>query len=264
MRTTLVPYLGFWFISVIIFNNLYQLVHFKQWFPIGFNELKGLVLGGQWLHEHSNNFGLWFLQMHFIASVLFEVIVRYFDTRMKILAFLLSITTIVPFQTLLPGRPVFHINILPAAISFMFIGYYLSHVISKKGWMVKVRDNNFIGVFLMILGWRLSILNHYGDISHIMSLLYIAGATLTILGLYILCGRLTNVKILNYIGAKTLHILGLHGITFITLKSLIDAVGMSNDYVVAITTVTLSIISCCGMVEIYDLGKDYLIKLRSK
>lgn len=257
LKTVIVPYVVFWTISVVIFNNLSYLIKFKQFFPIGLNEFKGLLLGGEWLNSYSNNFGLWFLQTYFIASIVFEIIVRNFNSKIKVFAFVFFTLATVPFQSFLTGRPIFHINVLPAALSFMFIGYFVKYAMSQ-GRLKSLQDNILIGGFSIIIGWILSVLNHYGNISDIKSPLYIISATLTILGIYILSDRLTNSKILNYIGSATIYILGLHCITFPVIQKLLSNIGLNNTYLVIIATVALSVFMCCAMVEIYTIIKGHL------
>ncbi len=257
VKTTVVPYILFWTVSVIVFNNLVYLIKFGQFFPIGFNEIKGLFLGGHWLHDYSNNFGLWFLQMYFITSIVFEVIARYFNMKMKIIIFLFCVFMTVPFQNWLPGRPIFHINVLPASIAFMLIGYFINYVLEEKVWLNKIKDNGLIGGFLLILGWAIAALNNYGNISEIGSPLYMVGATLTILAFYILSKRLTGSKLLNRIGAQTIFIFGLHGLTLPIIQSLLTYLGVQDASMVAIATVALSIFICCAIAEIYILSKEY-------
>lgn len=58
LKTVIFPYIGFWFISVIVYNNLYWIYYNHCFASIGLNEIKGLILGGRWLADYSNNFPL--------------------------------------------------------------------------------------------------------------------------------------------------------------------------------------------------------------
>lgn len=260
-KTTIIPYIGFWIISVVIFNNLYQKIYFNQWFVVGINELKGLLLGGEWLANYSNNFALWYLQLYFIASIVFEIIIRYSKPLLKFILFVGALIVTTPFQTYLPGRPIFHINVLPAALSFMFIGYFINYAVNK-GWTKEFESNILVGFLLIVIGWRISTFN-FGDISNVKTFLYFVGAILTILGLYIVSSKLINVKALKYVGSRTLYILGLHGITLITTNNIVNFFfyGIDNKIILAIFSVTLSILISCGLYETYFIIKKEIVSL---
>ena len=249
----LIPYVVFWFISVVVYANILSLVQTHQLYPFGMNQIKGLLLSGHWLSDSSYNFPLWYLQHFFIAVIAFELIIRYFNKPLKIAVFVFLMWVTLPFQAFLPGRPAFHINVFPAALSFMLMGYGFHALLAKKNvpWL---KHNIVIGALLLIAGYLISTI-HYGNISRINSYLYFIGALCTIIGLYIFSGKLTASKILLYLGANTLFILGLHNLTlrhclrladliFETLR--VDLPLLENTLAIAI-----SLALCCGAAELY-------------
>lgn len=263
IKTALIPYIVFWFISVIIFNNLYYIINFHHLAPFGINQLKGLILGGKWLATYSNNFPLWYLQLYFIASITFEFIIRKCNKIEQILLFTYFIIITIPLQNAIPGRPIFHINVLPPALIFMLMGYHMNYLFQKNKFFSQINKNTLIGILLLIIGWRLSII-YYGNISDIKSILYLIGSSFTIIGLYIIVDKLINYKPLLYIGNKTLYILGLHALTFNTTRKLaffiLNNVGINNTFITAILVVSSSIIICCALTECYTIIKITISK----
>ena len=176
-KSILIPYIVFWTISFVVWECLSR-VRTGNFFSVEKNHILGLLLGGHWLADYSNNFPLWYFQMHFITVVLFKIILRLSAYIQTIILILLVVGTI-PFQSIFPGRPVFHMNALPAALVFMIIGYKFGQVCSnyimRKTWT--------FGIVLITIGWKVSTV-YYGYISEIRSLLYYIGAFSTIIGIY--------------------------------------------------------------------------------
>lgn len=265
IKGVLVPYLIFWFISMVIYRQLQIWIIMRQpdLIMINFDEIKGLLLGGHWLADYSNNFPLWYFQLYFIASIIFEIPMRYFNWILKtgLFAFLLLIT--IPFQTLLPGRPVFHINVLPAALAFMLMGYFLHWFINKTRGLFKC--NVCFATLLLLIGWFFSTL-HYGDISSVNSIWYFAGAFCTICGYYIICGYLPQFNALSYIGQNTCYILGLHSMTaslaFAVVDFLMQGIGFENTIIQNTIVAFVSLLLCCGLVELYKNFKQMIYGIR--
>lgn len=259
IKATLVPYLIFWFISMVIYRQLSTWIgtHQPVLVMINFDEIKGLLLGGHWLADYSNNFPLWYFQLFFIASIMFEFIIRYFDRILKTVSFFALFFITIPFQTLLPGRPVFHINVLPAALTFMLMGYFLHWFIDKNA--EHLNANICFAALLLLIGWKFSTL-HYGDISHIKSIWYFVGAFCTICGYYIICGYLPQCIAISYIGKNTRYILGLHRLTASLASAvaifLMQGIGLENTFIQNCLTVLISLLLSCGWLEMYKNFKE--------
>lgn len=173
----LIPYIVFWIISFIVWECLNRM-RTGNFFAIEKNHILGLLLGGHWLADYSNNFPLWYFQMHFIAVVLFNIILR-LSTNFQTVILIVMVLGTIPFQSVFPGRPAFHINALPAALVFMIIGYKFRQVCSNHVW----RNTWMPGIVLITIGWKVSTV-YYGYISEIRSLFYYIGAFCTIVGIY--------------------------------------------------------------------------------
>lgn len=134
-KSSIFPYLFFWFFNMVLYRQLFFLFTVHKFAPnLGLNEIKGLFLGGFWLSDYSNCVQLWYLQLFFIACIIFEAVVRYFIGGWKAAFFLLLMLVTVPFQTMIPDRStvnVFNIKVLPAALVFMMIGYFF-HDMQQK------------------------------------------------------------------------------------------------------------------------------------
>ena len=259
-KSILLPYVVFWIISMLVFPNILLLLNHHHLEFVSLNNIKGLILGGGFLAQYSNNFALWFLQLFFIATIIFEIIVRYLNKQAKIITFIILVLITIPVQTIIPGRPVFHINILPAALIFMIIGYYTNYAINNKNKILIHLDNRkTINLFFLLLGFAIS-MKFPGNISEVKSIIYLIGATLTITGLYNLVKYIKNSKVLNYIGKRTLYILGLHSLFIaISLKItnyIAKTVEIENKSIIIFISVTITVLICCAITDIYKYGKQ--------
>ena len=260
-KSSLLPYVLFWIFSMLIYGELVSFFTMHKPLLIDINSIKGLVLGGRWLYDYSNNFALWYLQLFFIASILFEMIVRLSGAKTVLLGGLLSLFLTKIVQIWLPGRPIFHINVLPAAIAFMAIGY-LFHMCMERFHEVSILFNRIsVGVFLLILGWCISF-RVKGNIAEIPSYWYFLGAVFTILALYSLCSRFVRFQFFQYIGRNTLGILGLHTLMIRWAREytqyLFERMSFHNDFFVHFCTTILTVIMCCALIEGWRFIKSYL------
>lgn len=198
----------------------------NQLYGLSKNYILGLFLGGHWLADFSINFPIWYFQLYFIASIVFEALIRQLNVKMKLVVFVFLVVITIPFQNYLYGRPPFHINVLPAAL-----------------------------VCLLVVGWKISSL-YYGNIAAIGNNLYYLGALSTILGLYYVTYAIRNEymqNILSYIGTKTQWILGLHILAshsaFTFTNFILETLGIQHAFLSNIMGVGAAIILCCGIEE---------------
>ena len=111
--------------------------------------LKDLIFSGQWLAEHSGNFTLWCLQLlYFVASKFFEIIAVYLNKSFAVLFLCYSTVTI---QSIMPVRPIFHINVLPAALVFMRLGYGFRYMlVHSRSVDYYLKSRLSVGIFGLI------------------------------------------------------------------------------------------------------------------
>lgn len=83
IKKIIIPYVTFWTVS-IIYSQLSQFYYNGTVERLEFRHLQGLFLGGQWLADNSINFPLWYLQLLFIATIVFEFICRYCNNYFKV------------------------------------------------------------------------------------------------------------------------------------------------------------------------------------
>lgn len=260
-KSIIIPYIIFWMISMLIYNNVFYLITNGSIPDFGLNQIKGLILGGKWLSSYSNNFPLWYLQLFFISIIIFELIIR--TKKPKFIAFLtgLLVSFTLPFQQFLPGRPIFHINVLPAAIVFLTIGYAFAYCLKEIKITEKITNNKCIGTIFIIIGWILASKNN-GDISNIKSVIYFASASLTILGIYTISEKLINNEFINRIGNESLYILGLHILTIPYARSfsnyICSAIEINNVFVNNSLIVVFSIFICIGIIDLYRMTVNYI------
>ena len=257
--SSLLPYLLFWFVTSVLFRNLYNIILSGSTVFYGWNALKGLLLGGHWLAEYSNNFPLWYLQHYFIACIVFELMVRYLRPVLKIAAGILLLLATVPLQAAMPVRPVFHINILPAALVFMLAGYGFRFLLQRKPAVGQLCGFWPAGFLLMLLGWGISSV-HKGNIATIRSYLYFVGALCTIVGLYIISDKLKSLRVLEYIGQRTLYIMGLHMMMLagaaLLVPRLLPVAALQNP-----VQICLALLLCCIAADIWMATRRFLSRL---
>lgn len=261
-KTSIIPYVVFWFISVLYAYGYGFALYKELPKPIELEAWKGLLLGGQTLYENTNNFPIWYLQFYFIASIVFEFIVRYFNKHFKIITIIILLIITIPIQKAIPGRPVFHIDVLPTAIIYMLLGYYFKHLIDNKK-IEEVKNNIPVGTLILIFGWGIS-MRYGGSIADVGGYSYLVGAAAITIALYILSSKLINSKILLYVGEKTLYILGLHCLTRDICSSftkfIFKCIGLKQAFLENVVVVFLTIILCCGAEELYKISKRHIIE----
>jgi fucose 4-O-acetylase-like acetyltransferase len=217
-KNTLIPYTVFFVISFCVMYLIMPMLK-GNGISIDVTELvklmKAFVLSGGYLETvNINNFPLWFFPLYFISKVVYyaiSMVERKFGLGVfTVVMVCLSILTI-PFQNLVTGRPAFHINVLPAAIAFMMIGHMFCVLQNKE--MFKHEYSKLVKEIVAVLLIFAGILVSYkfpGNVAHIGSVMYIVGASMTVLGWYILACY-NNGEILAFLGQYSFIILGLHG-----------------------------------------------------
>lgn len=260
IRGVLVPYSVFFAVS-IIYAEL-AAAWDGGFFPLTVNHLKAFALGGTYLSQYTVNLPLWYLFLYFIASIIYFLLLRLSDRAKAVTAVILIFVTI-PFQNLLPDRPILFVNILPPALVYMLFGYAVKRIVQERG-------NIQAGAVLVFVGWYSSLIRGGGiDIAHITDNIYYVESFCTIMGLYLLAFKMRPSKMLEYIGKRSLYILGLHSLIanqVIRLSDFISAVlFIENPYIGSLLFTVIIIILCCALADIYSQVKTFLmIKRRSK
>lgn len=246
IRSVLVPYLVFFGISVM-YAEL-AAARDGGFFPLTVNHLKALLLGGNDFSQYCNNSPLWYLYLYFLASIVYFLLLHLSD-GMKFLAAVVLAFITVPFQSWISAKPVFFVNVLPAAVVYMLFGYAVKRLIGERG-------NFQLGAVLLFAGWYSS--EYYGggmDLAHITSVLYYIESFCTIIGLYLLVFRLKGNRVLEYLGAHSLYILGLHsliGNLSIKLSDFIAAVfRIENPYLGSLLFTVITIVLSCGAADVF-------------
>lgn len=267
-KGSLLPYALFWAIS-LLYTQTVSLLTTRGFAQFGMKQLRGFLLGGQYLAESSDNFPLWYLQLFFIAICCFEWIVRTFRKRELLAAGILLAISTLPIQTWLPGRPVFHINILPAALVFMLMGYGTKALLESKPSLEKWSGSFLAGLVFVVIGALLS-LPWDTNVSEIKRMGYFFGAICTIWGFYMMGGFLSRFRILQYLGENSLFILGLHSLLWDISGDLAarfcDLIHLGSATAETLIMVLCSMAICCGLRELWKLackaaGKGKMKKL---
>ena len=213
VKRILIPYFILLTISILFTETVMAYIYFGEVFviPLDWVEvLQAYFLAGGFLENiPCQNFPLWYLPLFFIATIIFDLFVR----NKKVEKFLPIIVLIliaisVPFQNLIPGRPAFHINVLPVGLAFMELGYLFNKYIKNE----KVPD--LVAYVCLFIGILVASVNG-GNISEINNVIYYVGAVCSIYFFYSITKNNNN-KLLAYIGKNSLIIYGLHALIFST------------------------------------------------
>ena len=154
-KTILVPYIIFWVISNIVFKQMRSLLQTGVLAAMDIRSFYGLILGGHFLAEYSNNYPIWFLQTFYIASIGFSLFFKYVPNKFHLIIALAAAIVSIPFQKSLGLRPVFRIDVLPISFVFLVLGnqYYKSSSIKakEKKWQGICICHFFVGSGLPII-----------------------------------------------------------------------------------------------------------------
>ena len=227
-KALLIPYALIFLFSYLWTNTLYPLSQGLKVFPYPHtltNFLKAFILSGGYLEKIPlNNFPLWFLPLMFIASLVFYFILQIKDKRILLsIAFIISLITI-PLQNFVTGRPAWHINVLPAAIFYMLIGYLFKKYTQDKA----INKYSYIAATAsLFLGYIIfSFIGSQGGIAHLSSYWYFLSSTLTVYGLYVLTSNGQN-RVLEYMGKESLYLFALQVLILLQLPYL----GLDNFFI---------------------------------
>lgn len=259
-RSLLLPYTVFFCISllfgyivvpfVILKSNVIPEVDFIQ-------IIKSYLLsGGELTNIPIYNFPLWFLPCLFVTELCF-----YFFKKIKndwiFFAVLIVIAAITfPIQTILEGRPPFHINVVPAALVFMGIGYLFRKYESK------IKINNFGSILIIFISLVLAYKNP-GNISYIINPIYFfISATLITYLLYIMLKNCTDNNLFVYIGKNSLAIFGIHALVILLYSFLPITNYFSNYNGLALFSINLLfvVMICLLLVWMFNSIKGYFKK----
>lgn len=218
-----------------------------------------LLSGGELEKIPIYNFPLWFLPCMFIAELCFHFLKK-LKNDLVFLGVLIVIATLTfQIQTLIIGRPPFHINVLPAALVCMGIGYLFRKYESK------IRTNNVMNILIIFMALIL-VYKNPGNISYIINpVFFFGGASLITYLSYIIMGNCTNNNWLVYIGRNSLVIFGIHSMVILWYTfSPIPGFFSNYDGVVLFSVNFLFIITICIMILwLYNIIKSYITKNRN-
>lgn len=258
-RQIYVPYLVLFWVSIgygyfIVKYVFGQYVIPFEWKPT----LKAMLFSSEWLNSVPTfNFALWFLPIFFIASVAFQLLQKLYKRKAYYFAVVLLIAVSVPVQTLLPGRPILNINVLPVALSLMALGYLLRRFAPSghvSGWVVF----GCLGLTLLVA------LLVPGNVSRITEYWFFPAAIASFVVYRHFAQLLQGSDFLNFIGRNSLLIFGLHGLVANTYQYTVvsQRVGAHADGLLAyLINVMYVVVITSGIVWTY-LEVKRLVKNR--
>ncbi len=258
-------YVLFWIVSMVIYRELYSLFTQHKFLSYTENHLLGLLLGGQWLNEYSNNYPIWYLQCFFAASLVFVLFMKLCRNDIARAAVTLCIGYFsIPFQKMLPLRPAFRVDVLPIAVVFMACGYFYNKYYPKE------KCTTYPCAILLILFGRLTTCG--GSLTSIGHYSYYVSALLTVMGFHILLSRFEarhgQKRVTEILGRNTLYIMGLHAVTMKDSRSIAKYIfeNLAIDYkpAQAVTTALISIAICVSLAEVYKPLKQKCAALLRK
>lgn len=217
-----------------------------------------LFSGGELEKLAIYNFPLWFLPCMFVTELCFHFLKRIKNDLVLAGVLIVIAALTFPFQTIVEGRPPFHINVLPAALVCMGIGYlfrkYESHI----------KSNNFINGILALVIIVLAYKNP-GNISYIMNpLFFFVSASLITYLFYSMFINVTSKNLLVYIGGNSLIIFGIHSLVILWYTFLPISSYFANYNGVALFSINIFfiILICLLIVWLYSFVKVYLRNIK--
>lgn len=206
-RQIYVPYLVLFGVS-LLFGHIVMRYLFRQYvIPFEFiPTVRALAFSSEWLNSVPTfNFALWFLPIFFIATLAFQLLQKVRNVPAYLLIVLALLALSIPFQQLLPGRPILNINVLPVAVAFMACGFLLRKY-------VDVRRIQFPLLVLMFVFTLLASYVYPGNVSGIGTYWYFPSALASFVLYLRLAQQFESSWLLGYIGRNSLIIFGIHGL----------------------------------------------------
>lgn len=206
-RTIYVPYVVLFAVALFYGHIVVRYVYQDYVIPFEWGAtLKALLYGSEWLNSVPTfNFALWFLPIFFIASVVFPLLQKISNRWVYGGVVLALALAALPFQELLPGRPIVNINVLPVALVLMACGYLLKRYLD-------IANVSVLALFALLGFTVWAMFNHAGNISAIGSYWFFPLAVTS----FVLCLRVAHEfrtsTFLIFIGTNSLLMFGLHGL----------------------------------------------------
>ena len=244
IKSIIFPLIGFWMISVI--NQYFIIKKYNLSFE-PFDYIKGLLLGGHWL-EITGNFPLWFLHLLFIGEILFYLEIKFLPRYFAILNGIIIALGTLKFQEIIPGRPIWHINVLPVALVYMTIGFYTYKILKEKR-----TASTSCGIILIMIGWYMS-LTYGGNVAKINTYWYYIESIFSIMGIYVIV-RNINVEFIKHIGKMSLYIMGIHAliISFAArfVQYIFDTMVFSSEFIRHVCVAGITVVLSYAVSKIY-------------
>ena len=253
-RRIIIPYIIFFILSFLINNLLFEKISLKF-------AIKVFILNGEYL-GYIKNYALWYLPTFFVISIIFYYLSKLKSKKLLSLILLLFALITVPTYNFLSNAfdiiP-FSIQVIPAGLFFMGIGYIYKNVKLPK---INLTIIYIISPILFVLGLLLSI--HYnGQILFINSYKYIVSAIL-IIQFIILITQKCSGKSIEYIGKHSMIILGLHRIIlFIIDKYILKTIYIQNPILQLIYSFIISI-TCIIIILIIHIIFMSIIRIKKR
>ena len=207
-RQIYIPYVVLFAISLFYGHVIVRYVFGQYVIPFEWRPtIKALLFSSEWLNTVPTfNFALWFLPIFLISSVAFQFVqLLRSRTWLYVSVAVLLLIGSLPFQMLLPGRPVLNINVLPVALVLMCAGYLLKKHVRLDGLSAWI----YAGLIAVSLAVAFTI---PGNISNIRSYLYFPSAIASFV-VYLALARFSVAsRFLLYVGRDSLILFGIQGL----------------------------------------------------
>ncbi|KQZ82084.1 hypothetical protein ASD56_14435 [Microbacterium sp. Root166] len=206
-RQIYLPYVVLFCVSLLYGHLIVRYVFGEYVIPFDFvDSVKALLFSSEWLNSVPTfNFALWFLPIFFISTLVFWVLQRVRDMRIYVPLIVIIALSALPFQSMLPGRPILAINVLPVALAFMGFGFLLRRwvPVGRIPWLALV---GLFGVSI-ILAWQFP-----GNVAGVGTLWYFPGAVASFIVYLRIARDIESSSFLAYVGEYSLLMFGLHSL----------------------------------------------------
>lgn len=177
--------------------------------------LLGSITGNSLIKSGPSN-AMYFVLLLFLAQVVIYFLIKITNGRKDVVFAVIVALTAISVCT--EGVPVvWHLNVLPTAMVFMFVGRFFMDCYMTKNSLIKKMKAPLciaVSVILLVLGCLLALDNGrtsiHGNFFGEQYIIFIVSAAFTSIAFALLVMMIPSTKLFNFIGRNTIFFLGIH------------------------------------------------------
>ncbi len=239
-KRMLVPYLWLQFAGLGMKYLLYVFSQGRELKLAGY--IKGILIGNSFISSAPSN-PLYFVLLLFLAQIVIWFLIRL--TKANKLFSFAGVLALSLFSVVTEGKNMpWHINVIPTAMLFMFIGRFLMDLYKAESERLeKLKKPVYAAVcaVLFALGAVLAFFNGrasiHGNLFGKNYIAFVISAVLTSVAFSLVVMVLPTMKVINFIGMNTIFLLGIHEPYLLTVKAIFPELWKNSGLFVAVASV---------------------------